>query len=131
MKESAYQSKIIKAIEAIGGEVVNGRYTKVGIADLVCGYPYTIQDTSVLLHLHVEVKTQKDWNRVMQSVDEVYDESVKGYRYFIKNKKYLKDHELLQVTKLNTVRDKGGLAMLAYEFKQVQEYVLRDVNIGE
>lgn len=130
MRESAFQSKIIKKIESIGGEAINGRYTKAGIADLICGYPVVIGDRELLLHIHIEVKTKADWYRVMQSVEELNisltDKPM--YRYFIKNKKYLKSHETLQITKLNEVREKNGLAIVAYEFEQVEEYIKRWIN---
>ncbi len=114
MKEAGYQAKIIKGIEGIGGVVVNGNYTKAGIADLVCGYPVN----SRLLHLHVEVKTEKDYYRVFSSITEkggVYD--------FHDNTKSLKKHEFLQITKLNMLRRMGGLGLIAWSFEQVKEYV--------
>ena len=113
MLESGYQKKIIDSIKAMGGTAFTGQFPT-GQADLVCGWP----KDKVLLYLEVEVKTEKDYYRVMQSVDLV------DGRYRIKEDcKSLKKHEYLQITKLNQTRGKGGLALLAYSFEQVKEYV--------
>lgn len=114
MKEQDYQSKIIKAIEALGGIAINGQYTKAGTADLICGYPIK----GHLMHLHIEVKTEEDYHRVFRSIEEI-----EGLYVFKDNIKSLKPHEYLQITKLNDVRKKGGLALLAYEINQVKEYI--------
>ena len=121
MKEQAYQSRIIKEIEAIGGHVVNGNYTKAGEADLQCGIPVEycpagdshVPET-ILVHCAVEVKTQYDYGRVMECVDEDYN---------IIKTAGLKKHEVLQITKLRMLRNKGGLALVAYNFKQIMDYV--------
>ena len=141
MTEAGYQSKIIKSIEDIGGIAINGNFTKAGTADLVCGYPKptkVLSDTeigylimtygnavldenlrdNILLHLHVEVKTKHDYERVFRSIKEIDDRYV-----FNEDTKSLKKHEYLQITKLNLVRDKGGLGLIAWSFEQVKEYV--------
>ncbi len=97
-------------IISIGGHVVNGNYTKAGEADLQCGYPVN----GKLLHLCVEVKTPKDYERVMRAVDEDYN---------IINQKPLKKHEPVQMAKIRQVRKRGGLALVAYSFDQVKEYI--------
>ncbi len=112
--EAYYQKKIINSIEDIGGVVVNGQYSKAGIADLICGYPILHK----LLHLHVEVKTPKDYDRVFRSIKEVEDRYV-----FNEDTRSLKKHEHLQITKLNMLRDRGGLGLIAHSFEQVKEYV--------
>ena len=139
MKEQGYQSKLIKAIEEIGGEVINGNFTKAGVADLVCGYPVVVtpltdseegylimnygtavldDQPKILVHLHVEVKTQYDYDRVFRSIKEI-----DGYYVFNEDTTSLKKHEYLQITKLNKVRQKGGKALLAWSFEQVKEYM--------
>jgi len=135
MLETSYQSNIIKAIEAIGGVVVNGTYSKSGEADLQCGWPIPVKvlsdnekgylimqyGTAVLddqpvklLHVAVEVKTEKDYHRVMKCINEDYT---------LNGKKGLKEHEPLQMAKIRRNRKLGGLALVAYSFKQVEEYV--------
>lgn len=130
MKEQSYQSKIIKAIESKGGVAINGNFTKAGTADLICGYPvcldvdgrYTMYDGEegipVLLHLHIEVKTEVDYHRVFRSIQEV-----NGRYVFNEDTKSLKKHEFLQITKLNQLRDRGGLGLIAYDIKQVEGYM--------
>ena len=143
MLESKYQSNIIKAIEAIGGVVVNGTYSKSGEADLQCGwpildveardkkYPDSIKHTLVLthgsvvldeldeefttlLHLAVEVKTKQDYFRVMKCINSDYT---------LNGKTGLKKHEPLQMVKIRRNRARGGLALVAYSFEQVKDYV--------
>lgn len=126
MTEQGYQSKIIKAIEAIGGVAINGNFTTAGTADLICGYPWTIMTKQgydfkprvILLHLHIEVKTPFDYDRVFRSI---YEED--GYYHFKDDIKSLKKHEYLQITKLNKLRKLGGLGLIAHSFEQVKEYV--------
>ena len=123
MLESSYQNKIIKSIEAIGGVVVNGTYSKSGEADLQCGWPTYYEkvvgqhSVMVLLHLAVEVKTEKDYYRVMKCINADYT---------LNGKTGLKDHEPMQMAKIRRNRKLGGLALVAYSFEQVKEYV--DVN---
>ncbi len=128
MLESSYQSKIIKGIEALGGVVVNGTYSKSGEADLQCGYPiekyiYSGDGGSAiykgLVHLAVEVKTEKDYHRVMKCINDDYT---------LNGNKGLKDHEPLQMAKIRRNRKLGGLALVAYSFEQVQEYVNERTN---
>lgn len=113
MKESRVQTKIKKEIEKLGGKVINGVYTATGEADLQCGYPVN----GVLLYLAIEVKTPKMYEKMMQSI------YIKNNRYEIKDYDYLKDHEILQLAKLNDVRDRGGLAILADSWERVEEYI--------
>lgn len=113
MTEQDYQTKIMKGIEAIGGWAVNGKYTKDGEADLQTGYPVN----EILRYLVIEVKSKEDYFRVMSAITE------EGGRYAIRDLKKLKDHEPLQIHKLNEVRNRGGLAVLAYSLKQVNDYI--------
>ncbi len=125
MKESDYQKKIIKGIEDIGGIAINGKYTKDGTADLICGYPEvkcfhwgknTKYMPPVLLHLHVEVKTKDSYEALMRNnITEVDG-------FYVCDPKF-KGREVLQSAKLNDVRRRGGLALFAYNIKQVKEYV--------
>jgi len=118
-KESYYQSNIMRAIINMGGVAINGRYTKNGEADLQCGYPYEGR----LYYLAVEVKTEKDYHRVISGI-------TKGYK--VKDIKKLKPHEPLQMSKIRSTRKKGGLALVAYNIEQVVEYVndtLKEKNV--
>ena len=110
MLESGYQSKIIKGIESIGGVAINGTYSVSGEADLQCGWPHT--DT--LLHLAVEVKTEEDYHRVMKCINSDYS---------LNGKTGLKKHEPMQMAKIQRNRARGGMALVAYSFEQVKEYV--------
>ena len=114
MKEQYYQSRIIKEIEAMGGHAVNGAYTKAGEADLQCGIPITLCDKKILIHVAVEVKTEKDYARVMRAIDDDYN---------VIDSKSLKKHEPLQMAKIRQLRKKGGLALVAFNIKQVMEYI--------
>ena len=113
MKEQTYQKKIITDLEKFGGYAVNGIYTKDGEADLQTGYPVN----GILQYLVIEVKTKHDYERVMSGIED------ENGIYQITNVKKLKPHEPLQIHKINLVRRKGGLGLVAYCFKQVQEYV--------
>lgn len=113
MKESRYQSNIIKGIEKLGGVAINGIYSKSGEADLQCGIP--VEDK--LLHLVVEVKTKKDYERVMKGI------VIRDGLYVVVDEAKLKPHEHLQVAKLNRNRLLGGLAIIAYDIKQVINYI--------
>jgi len=128
MLESKYQSNIIKAIEAIGGVVVNGRYSKSGEADLQCGWPIEVHvdthDNQYLIygglaHLAIEVKTEKDYHRVMKCINSDYT---------LNGKSGLKKHEPLQMAKIRRNRERGGLALVAYSFEQVKEDVNERTN---
>jgi hypothetical protein len=132
MKEQYYQSKIIKKLKSIGGIVVNGTYTQTGIADLICGYPIEMdmpiteyrevgvstyfKQKTILLHLHIEVKTQDEYEFLMRK--HITEEE----GLYVVNPDY-NGREVLQAHKLNEVRQKGGLALFAYDFKQVEEYI--------
>lgn len=101
-------------LDAIGGKAINGTYTKSGEADIQGGYPIN----SILRYIAIEVKTELDYHRVMRCIDEI------DGLYVIKTGiKGLKKHEPLQIHKINEVRKKGGLALVAFNFKQVKEYV--------
>lgn len=113
MKESSYQNKIMKCLEAIGGKVINGTYSKAGEADIQGGYPVNGR----LHYIAIEVKTKIDYDRVMRGV------KVVDGLYVIFDSTSLKKHESLQIHKINEVRKKNGLALIAFEFKQVEEYV--------
>jgi len=130
MVESKFQAKIIKAIEAKGGVVVNGTYSKSGIADLICGYPkdniwvggdYSPRGTIdkigvVLLHLHIEVKTKIAYEALMRNnITEVDG-------YYVCKEGFV-GREVLQSAKLNDVRRRGGLALFAYCIEQVEGYI--------
>jgi len=114
MTESAYQSKIIKAIDKIKGKAINGVYTKAGEADLQCGYPIN----GILRYLAVEVKTEANYNKMMKHLLIGNDGKIT-----ILDKSKLRDGEVLQIHKLNNVIDMGGLALLAWNFQQVKQYV--------
>jgi len=118
MRESVYQSKIIKAFEAIGGWCVNGLLTKKGELDLNGGYPIEGR----LYYIAVEVKTEKAYNYMMQGIE------IKDNRYIIKDFTKLKDQEPMQILKINKIRDRGGLAILAWNFNQIKEYVENDLQ---
>jgi len=132
MLESGYQSKIIKDIINIGGTAITGKL-KTGEADIQAGYPievfkryskadehgaYTAYEPySVLVKLAVEVKTPKAYEYLMKGVKEV------DGLYVIHDDTKLKEHEHLQITKLNNVRKRGGFAIVAHSFQQVKEYM--------
>ena len=130
MLEGGYQSKIIKSIEAIGGHAVNGTYSKSGEADLQCGIPVYVgkymdgdgpiwESKKVLIHVAVEVKTEENYHRVMRAVDDDYN---------VIDSTPLKAHEPLQMAKIRRLRRKGGLAIVAYNFKQVMDYITGEYN---
>ena len=107
----------MRDIEADGGHVVNGTYSKAGEADLQAGIPVIIKEAEpkkILIHCAIEVKTEKDYHRVMRAIDDDYN---------IINSKPLKSHETLQLTKIRLLRAKGGLALVAYNYGQVLEYI--------
>lgn len=113
MTEASYQTKIMRALESMGGKAVNGTYTKVGEADIQGGYPYDDR----LYYIAIEVKTEYDYNRVMGAL--VEDDN--GL-FDIINMKALKKHEPMQVHKINEVRKKGGIALFAFNIDQVIRY---------
>ena len=136
MLEGGYQSKIIKAVQKDGGVAINGKYTSDGEADLQCGLPidnvaltpledlHMVDEQSVkltpiklrkiLIHVAVEVKTEADYNRVMRAIDKDYN---------IIDRTPLKEHESLQLAKIRRNRKLGGLALVAWNYKQIKEYV--------
>ena len=125
MLEAGYQSKIINKIKERGGWAVNGNYTTDGEADLQCGIPLWVgkyldgddpiwESKKVLLYVAVEVKTEKDYHRVMSGIDKDYN---------VIDKKKLKKHEPLQMAKIRKVRSLGGLALVAFEYNQIMGYI--------
>ena len=122
MTEQAYQKKIIKAIKADGGHAFTGSFPK-GEADIVAGVKtlWYNRDRGMmeakLLFAQIEVKTEHDYHRVMNSLVEL-DGVLE-----IHNRKGLKDHEPLQIAKINKIRSLGGLGLFAFEYKQVKEYI--------
>jgi len=132
MLEQYYQSKLIKDIEEMGGHAVNGTYSKTGEADLQCGIPLWVgkymdgdgpiwEQRKILVHVAIEVKTEKDYARVMKGIDNDYN---------ITHKPALKKHEPLQMAKIRQLRKKGGLALVAYNLKQVMEYMHKELGDG-
>jgi len=122
MLESGYQSKIIKSIINMGGTAITGKL-KTGEADIQAGYPMYIEkvigqhSVIILVKLAVEVKTPQAYKYLMQGVRE------ENGLYVVHNPTKLKEHEELQIHKLNNVRKRGGFALLAHSFQQVKEYM--------
>ncbi len=113
-KEQVYQTKIMNTIKKEGGWCVNGNYTLAGEADLQCGIPVELyRYGTILVYCAVEVKTDIDFARVMRAVDEDYK---------VIDAKKLKQHEKLQMAKIRGVRRRGGLAIVAFNYKQIKEY---------
>lgn len=119
-KEQSNQSKIIKWFIKIGGTAITGNLP-IGEADIQAGYPFGGR----LYNVMVETKKEYEYNYLMSGlklVDGLYE---------IVDETKLKDHEHLQIFKLNNVRKRGGLALLAYSVEQVIVYLdeeLHDVN---
>ena len=114
----------MKAIEEDGGVVVNGNFTRSGEPDLQCGYPVyrdRIDGSNYkeLVYLAVEVKTEQDYYRVMRGIDKDYN---------IVDIKKLKKHEPVQMAKIRKIREIGGLALVAYNYTQVKEYVNETIS---
>ena len=140
--ETYYQSKIIKSMIADGGTAVTGTL-KTGEADIQGGMPYLIkermpseddlyhltiqygsvaiddakEDASILRNIVVEVKTPDNYKRVMRAIKEV------DGLYEIVDPVPLKKHEPLQIHKINNVRQRGGLGIIAHSYAQVKEYL--------
>ncbi len=87
-------------------------YSAIGEADLQCGIPVDGR----LIHVAIEVKTEKDYYRVMRCVDNDYN---------VINEKGLKKHEPLQMAKIRRNRRLGGKALVAFNYNQVIDYVIR------
>jgi len=113
MKEADYQKKIVDWVENSGGFAVNGKYTKAGIPDLICGVPVF----GKLMFVAIEVKTPENYNRVMRAL------TIRNGEYLVFDRPKLKEHEVLQVAKINHIRRLGGKALFAYDKHQVSEYV--------
>ncbi len=124
MKEARYQARIMAQIKQDGGVAVNGQFSTAGEADLQCGIPIEVlidsirqldfEVKTILIHVAVEVKTEFDYHRVMSGIDADYN---------VIDKAKLKKHEVLQMAKIRRNRKLGGLALVAYNYKQVLEYV--------
>jgi len=121
-KEQYYQKRIIDWFIKIGGTAITGTLPT-GEADIQAGYPYNIGVKQVLLNVMVEVKTEFDYHRVMRCITEI-----DGLYVIDKSCGSLKKHETLQIIKLNNVRKKGGMALLAYSVAQVIEYIDKETQ---
>jgi len=119
MKEQYYQTKIINWINSIGGHVVNGTYSKSGEADLQAGIPIELENKIVLIHVAIEVKTPKDYNRVMRGCDKHYN---------LIDKKPLKKHEPLQLAKLKLINERGGIGVIASDKSHVIAKIKESFN---
>lgn len=117
MLESKYQSNIITECKKDGGKLVNGVFSKSGEADLQGGYPFKDQ----LMYIAIEVKTEKDYNRIMSAIS-IINTDKKVQIYKVNNMKKLKKQEYKQILKINEVRLLGGLALIAFNYKQVKDY---------
>ncbi len=124
-REGYYQKKIINWFISVGGTAITGTLPT-GEADVQAGYPYAVLVNGLpkvrLLNVMVEVKTEEDYHRVMRAVEEI------DGLYVIVDQKPLKKHEALQITKINNVRKKGGMALIAFSVAQVMEYIEEDLN---
>ena len=124
--------------EAIGGHNVNGKYTRAGEADIQGGWPisHMVYDGRVeateyslgcdnsryenrLLYLAVEVKTEVAYNQLEKKWKMLTVDGVEQYQL----DKSFKGREILQAAKINDIRRKGGLALFAWSFEQVEQYV--------
>lgn len=110
--EGYYQKRIIKWFNSIGGYAYTGNLPT-GEADVPAGYPHRGR----LLNVYVEVKTPDNYKRLLSGL-ELVDE-----RYIIVDEKKLKKHEPLQIHKLNLVRDRGGMSIIAATVDHVKEYI--------
>jgi len=120
-REAYYQKKIINWFISIGGTAITGTLPT-GEADVQAGFPWVINERVHLLNVMVEVKTEEDYYRVMRALEEV------NGLYVIVDQVPLKKHEALQITKLNNVRKKGGLAVLAFSVVQVRDYISGELD---
>ena len=114
MNEAGYQKKIIDGIKKDGGEAFTGSFPT-GQADIV-GMINT-------KYIAIEVKTPENYKRVMRCVHEE-----DGLYVIDDNSSCLKEHEFLQITKLNNTRKRGGLALLAHNYEQVKDYVSENIR---
>ena len=120
--EAYYQKKIIERMIANGGTAVTGTL-KTGEADIQGSLPMSLKtrkgmafvDTTILATVIVEVKTPFNYDRIMRAVREE-----NGF-LLIFNEVPLKKHEKLQIYKLNEVRKRGGVAMIAHSYDQVKQ----------
>ena len=116
-KEQSNQSKIIKWFIKIGGTAITGNFPT-GEADIQAGYPYNGR----LYNVMIETKKEYEYNYLMSGL-----KLVNGV-YEIVDETKLKDHEHLQIFKLNNVRKRGGLALLAYSVEQIIEYIDEELH---
>ncbi len=117
-KEQYYQKKIIKWFHSLGGTAITG-VLPIGEADVQAGYPHHGR----LLNVMIEVKTEEAYNYLMEGLNEI------DGRYVITDRTKLKEHEPLQVHKINLVRDKGGMAIIAFSVAQVAEYIDKELLV--
>lgn len=115
-KEQYFQKKIIKWFHSIGGTAITGQLP-IGEADVQAGYPHHGR----LLNVMVEVKTEEAYNKLMKGLHEV------DGLYTIVDKAKLKEHEALQILKINIVREKGGMALVAFSVDQVKDYIAQEL----
>lgn len=106
MKESEIQSKVIKYVEKeLQGVAINGIYTKIGVADLMCGIP--LGNDFKLVYTALEIKTPKELDAITsRSNISVYAQKSLGFRWDIEN--YKDEHVMTQLMFLNKIRDLGG-----------------------
>jgi len=71
---------------------------------------------TILRHIHIEVKSMLDYIALFRN----HIEEVDGL--YVVNPEF-KGREVLQAHKLNEVRKKGGWALFAYDYSQVEEYM--------
>ena len=129
MTETGYQTKIIKSIISDGGTAITGIFIA-GEADIQAGVPTEVliyvPDTeqhgthipkTILRNITIEVKTPENYDRVMRALE------IQDGLYVIVNPVPLKKHEKLQIFKLNNMRKRGGLALVAHSYEQVKDYI--------
>ena len=121
-KESYYQGKIIKSIISEGGTALTGIF-KTGEADIQASYPMIAEGDIRLFHLVIEVKTPEAYTKLMSGLTEEFG------LYKITDDKKLKQHEFLQIHKLNEVRKRRGLALIAHSYEQVVDYVNKEFDV--
>lgn len=112
MEETGYKRKILSHLRSEGVAVI-GVFSTSGELDIQGAIPYKGR----LLYIAIEVKTKTNYYRVMSGLREENGE------YVIVDVKKLKEHEVLQVAKANSTRRKGGLALFAYSWEQIVDYL--------
>lgn len=106
MTESDIQGKVIKYVEKeLQGIAINGIYTKIGVADLMCGIPSG--SDFKLVYTAIEIKTPKELDAITSRNNiSVYAQKSLGFRWDIEH--YKDEHVITQLMFLNKVRDLGG-----------------------